>query len=207
MKSCVYCGAPLDDDALFCSNCGKKIEPLGKICPRCGAEVMADSAFCYKCGSRIDAQTVTPAAPLQEEENESFDRKEEKNRRRWFIICTIVITSLAYGSYCTFNHFYNTHNEENIQLSSEEESFFIDLVKRWDETHNHKEFDEGGENNPYAQRVIFYGEEMSGIDAHLRKLELLSSRPDFRQNSENIKVTKITEKFVICNFDKNVLST
>ena len=113
---------------------------------------------------------------------------------------------LAYGSYYTFTHFYNTHNEENIQLSSEEELYFIDLVKRWDETHNSKAFDEGGENNPYAQRVNFYGEKMSGIDAHLRKVEFLASRPDFRQNSENIKVTKITEKLVICNFDKNVLS-
>ena len=25
MENCIFCGAPLDDDALFCTNCGKKV--------------------------------------------------------------------------------------------------------------------------------------------------------------------------------------
>ena len=77
MKNCKYCSAPLDDDSLFCANCGKKVEPQDKTCPQCGAEVEDDSVFCAKCGMRLDAQIVapidsqlivTPFTPLQEEE-------------------------------------------------------------------------------------------------------------------------------------------
>lgn len=207
MKSCSYCGAPLDNDALFCSNCGKKIEPQGKQCPRCGTIAEANSAYCAMCGMSLDSPKGFNVDPMQaHEETVSYDLEEEKDKTRWYVIGAVFIALLAYGSYCTFKHYYNTNNKESIQLSSEEESFFIDLVKRWDETHNCKEFDECGENNPYAETVKFYGMKMSGLDAHLKKVELLAAKPDFRQESQNIKVKKITEKYVICNFDKKVFS-
>ena len=65
MRKCSFCGAPLDDDSQFCTNCGKKVEPQGKMCPQCGAEIEDDAAFCSKCGMRLDVQTEPPATTPQ----------------------------------------------------------------------------------------------------------------------------------------------
>lgn len=104
--------------------------------------------------------------------------------------------------YKKIHHLNKTDKEEITVLPNEEELYFIDLVKKLDETHNRKEFDEVGENNPYAEIVYFYGMKMSGLDAHLKKVELLATIPDFRQESSNIKVTKISQKLVVCDFSK-----
>ena len=352
MRNCTYCGAPLDDDALFCSNCGKKIEPQGKQCPRCGTIAEANSSYCAMCGTSLDAQKGYNVDPmLEQEETVSYDLEEEKDRTWWYVIGVVVFALLAFGSYYVYKNYNNskrqkeaekvaeaycnkidefefcyyflyditqdeipelwiiigtceaekrlyvftykkgiecifqdsafhtgyyqgkdyvlalwthmdyagcgkitynskngelkrdelfneisidrlvkpkepeiemynydnkqpiynwlnfyTNNEKNTTLSSEEESYFIDLVKRWDETHNRNEFDECGENNPYAETVNFYGMEMSGLDAHLKKVEFLAAKPDFRQESKNVKVTKISDKVVICDFEKHTFS-
>ena len=36
MLKCRNCGAQLDSDALFCTECGKEL-PMGIVCPHCGA--------------------------------------------------------------------------------------------------------------------------------------------------------------------------
>lgn len=53
MKKCIFCGALLEEDAIFCSYCGKKIDSY--TCPYCGTEVEDDSVFCSKCGMRLQA--------------------------------------------------------------------------------------------------------------------------------------------------------
>lgn len=66
MRLCSHCGATLDDDALFCTACGNKVEaPSGRICPSCGALLDADSLFCSECGTRL-APPVTPCQPDDE---------------------------------------------------------------------------------------------------------------------------------------------
>lgn len=54
---CKFCGTEMDEDALFCLKCGKKIEQFSeqnseetKKCPKCGAMVASDDRFCLKCG-------------------------------------------------------------------------------------------------------------------------------------------------------------
>ena len=61
MKKCNNCGAQMDDDSLFCTECGKPI-PQGRVCPHCGASVNNDDAFCQNCGKRAD-DVVTPSVP------------------------------------------------------------------------------------------------------------------------------------------------
>lgn len=51
MKKCIYCGAQLQEDSVFCSYCGKKIE--FRSCSHCGAKLEDDSVFCSKCGMRL----------------------------------------------------------------------------------------------------------------------------------------------------------
>ncbi len=53
-KRCV-CGAVMEDDMLFCTECGKKLEtpaPAAKegVCPKCGAALDPGDLFCTSCG-------------------------------------------------------------------------------------------------------------------------------------------------------------
>ena len=201
MIKCKHCGVPLDDDSLFCVICGAKVEPQGKACPCCGVEVEDDSVFCTKCGKRLVEQVV----PIQEEEeSQDCEWEEKKDRTSWYVIGTIAVIILSVIFF--FNYFSKTQNGDCVELTAEEESFFVELVKQWDETHNNKGFDEGGENNPYTETVCFYGTNMTGLEAHLKKWKALRTLPDFKQESTNIKVTKISEKLVVCDFDKHTYS-
>ncbi len=54
---CINCGAVLEDDSLFCMECGTAVQPNaslgcneGKLCPECGEMVDDDSNFCCSCG-------------------------------------------------------------------------------------------------------------------------------------------------------------
>ena len=60
MRTCSNCGAPLDNDALFCTECGTKAAPIGMQCPNCGAAVENNSAFCPECGTPMGGSSVPP---------------------------------------------------------------------------------------------------------------------------------------------------
>ena len=97
MKNCNYCGAPLDDDALFCRKCGKEIG-IGKKCPRCGNEERADSIFCAKCGMKLDPQKVPFMFPIQEEVqiNEREKRKNRVPKKVINIVLAAVLLAFLY---------------------------------------------------------------------------------------------------------------
>lgn len=76
MKKCPNCNAMMEDDALFCGECGTKFEvedvsdqveetaiPLEKKCIHCGESIEEDSAFCPFCGK---PQTVEEVMPVEE---------------------------------------------------------------------------------------------------------------------------------------------
>lgn len=52
---CANCGAELEEGALFCGECGTKVQaqPQACTCPKCGAEVKAGKKFCASCGAKI----------------------------------------------------------------------------------------------------------------------------------------------------------
>ena len=55
---CVHCGKKLDDDARFCSSCGKNATEKAtreeiKFCKNCGTELEMDSVFCSNCGTKV----------------------------------------------------------------------------------------------------------------------------------------------------------
>ena len=93
MKSCINCGAPLDDDALFCQNCGKKIVPQGVLCPRCGTELKLDSVFCARCGIRLDEWNKSPTMPIQDEE-QVYDWEEERGKTWWYVGGAVLAVAL-----------------------------------------------------------------------------------------------------------------
>lgn len=66
---CPHCGAPMDQDARFCPNCGQAPmaaqipaapEPSGNNCASCGAPLSPDARFCGNCGQT--AMIEEPAA-------------------------------------------------------------------------------------------------------------------------------------------------
>ena len=62
MKKCPNCGVQLNDDCLFCTECGKPI-PQGNVCFQCGAPINEGSVFCENCGKRLDE--TPPGSPVE----------------------------------------------------------------------------------------------------------------------------------------------
>lgn len=211
MKKCIFCGAPLDDDSQFCTNCGKKVEPQGKMCPQCGAEIEDDAAFCSKCGMRLDVQTEPPATTPQmvipensSQEEIVYEWEEEKDRKWWYIIAGIVIVALLAIGWYFYSHNLESSKVDNKELTPEKETSFVELIKKWDDLHNNKQFDDSS-NCLYAESVYFYGTKMSGTKAAQTKQRAVK-KTDYQQESTNIKVTRISDKLVVCDFEKQTHS-
>ena len=64
---CPNCGAQINDDSLFCTECGKPI-PQCNVCSHCGATVNEGDTFCQNCGRKVDYN-------LSKEELETMQKK------------------------------------------------------------------------------------------------------------------------------------
>ncbi|MBO5926134.1 MAG: SPFH domain-containing protein [Clostridia bacterium] len=51
-KACPSCGAMINKNAKFCSECGEKLQTKS-FCPECGAEINGKSKFCPECGTKL----------------------------------------------------------------------------------------------------------------------------------------------------------
>ena len=59
LKTCPKCGTVVDDDELFCSNCGERLvkktaHAEDGNCPQCGKPKKGEAAFCVYCGYKFD---------------------------------------------------------------------------------------------------------------------------------------------------------
>lgn len=52
---CKYCNADIEQDSLFCSNCGKDLSKLKK-CVKCGTLLDDDELFCHECGIKQEIE-------------------------------------------------------------------------------------------------------------------------------------------------------
>ncbi len=52
-KFCPECGKEIEEGAVFCSKCGKKLNNELK-CSYCGLKIKEEDKFCSKCGNKID---------------------------------------------------------------------------------------------------------------------------------------------------------
>ena len=50
--NCPHCGAPIDADSKFCTNCGAKFDAELK-CPKCGTPFENGDEFCTNCGNKL----------------------------------------------------------------------------------------------------------------------------------------------------------
>jgi len=70
MKKCAACGGNNQPDAMFCSNCGQRLQQAaGRKCPSCGADNETDAAFCTNCGTRMEGGEAPAAdqSPIAEQ--------------------------------------------------------------------------------------------------------------------------------------------
>jgi len=75
-KKCIKCGTMLEDDALFCSECGEKQKPVEKKCQKCGTVLIEGAKFCMNCGTPVataTAATPQPSPQLHSKNQESAD--------------------------------------------------------------------------------------------------------------------------------------
>lgn len=86
-QTCSYCGAIMDADVLFCTECGTRLqetsapEPApqqtvpqqpsqsGQVCRNCGAVMGAGLRFCTECGTRLVQVEVEEVPSVQETNN------------------------------------------------------------------------------------------------------------------------------------------
>ena len=52
---CSVHGPRPESDALFCSECGRRLAAAPGFCIRCGTALAADSRYCNHCGARVAA--------------------------------------------------------------------------------------------------------------------------------------------------------
>ena len=101
MKKCIICGALLEEDAVFCSYCGKKIEL--HTCPNCGAEIEDDSVFCSKCGMRL--QAIPEETLPHETEIQEVEITPKKSNSIWYVTCCIGVVLLVLGGLYAYKYF------------------------------------------------------------------------------------------------------
>ncbi len=68
MVKCPNCGSEAGEGAIFCDQCGARLEipsaPAGSvICPACGAGNVPGEAYCENCGAPLEAPTPAEAPP------------------------------------------------------------------------------------------------------------------------------------------------
>ena len=169
----------------------------------------------------LNASTPKVESSVKEtQQNEAVDpskNRNKKNSRNDKLI--LGIAAIAVVIVVAIVALYLNKQEEPAQISSDdiglasedektnddEEAIFIECVKNWDEMHNRKGFDDS-KNCLYAETVYFFQTKMSGIEASKAKQKAVIANPDYRQESKNIKVTKISDKLVVCDFEKHTYS-
>lgn len=52
---CPVHGARPESDAVFCSDCGRRLGTAPGYCARCGSALETDSRYCNRCGARVAA--------------------------------------------------------------------------------------------------------------------------------------------------------
>jgi len=52
---CSHHGTRPESDALFCSECGRRLANAPGYCARCGTALESDAHYCHSCGARVAA--------------------------------------------------------------------------------------------------------------------------------------------------------
>lgn len=89
---CKYCQAEIEQDAMFCTNCGKDLSKFPR-CVKCGEILDEDSEFCPYCGTK------------QPKEEPILNEEEPKRSKKWLWIvgCLALLILIIGGALLYFN--------------------------------------------------------------------------------------------------------
>lgn len=119
MKMCPKCNAQLDDDAVFCTGCGVKIEGKATeqtpdICQHCGNPLPVGTRFCTNCGtpvsdiSRLQSQRVEGKAQLHPAVEPRPSRGGDLQK---IIIAALIVLLAGSGGW----YFYNERKTASLE--------------------------------------------------------------------------------------------
>lgn len=76
---CEYCANIIPDDAVFCPECGKKIQNKVYVqyCTQCGFKLRSDNRFCPNCGEKIFDDSKATTDSIKEAINEHIEEKKD----------------------------------------------------------------------------------------------------------------------------------
>ena len=142
MKECINCKSKLEDDELFCHECGTKQEieegiaqveepemelSDGRKCDHCGETIEEDSAFCPYCGAKLqieESEESEEKVNQQQEDNidegvtDSSNQEDQVSERKaslrwyWMVLLIIILCLGGYGFYAVYNA-----NDAEIEIS------------------------------------------------------------------------------------------
>ena len=76
---CSKCGAELDPEALFCSECGNKVEKkVKRFCRQCGTDLAEGAKFCSKCGIKVLEMDLDTPGHAKEDSSEYIEGETSK---------------------------------------------------------------------------------------------------------------------------------
>ena len=123
MKKCPYCGAELNDDCLFCPECGKRMdevpqatspEPTKLKCPHCGASMNEGDAFCPNCGKSINE--VSAEHSEEQESQQASDVSEKSTSKKYLpIIVGVIVLAILGGGWWSYK---SSMEKKNVNLDS-----------------------------------------------------------------------------------------
>lgn len=69
---CSNCGAQIEENIKFCTECGSKMEssePEGLKCPNCSAQLPEGTKFCTECGAKVAEEPKEVICPKCSKKN------------------------------------------------------------------------------------------------------------------------------------------
>ena len=104
---CPKCHAEIEENTLFCEQCGRQIR---KLCPHCNNLVDMDAAFCDKCGNTL----IT-------------EKKARKKRGKWIIILFALILLMGAAIFLFKSDLLSTFNnrtEDGVLYIKDEQLYY-----------------------------------------------------------------------------------
>lgn len=110
---CKYCNADIEQDAQFCTNCGKDLSKFER-CVNCGELLDRDTVFCPYCGTEQSKKNEVNEQnehqdSLQESQPEVVDDTQQSNEGKsskkwiWAVIAVVLLAIIGGGAYFATN--------------------------------------------------------------------------------------------------------
>lgn len=108
---CIYCHAEIEQDAQFCTNCGKNLSKFNR-CVNCGELLDRDTVFCPYCGTeqkKEEEVIESPKESIQESQQEDLANtlqpyEETKSKKGiWILLAILLLCVIAGAGYYFFD--------------------------------------------------------------------------------------------------------